>query len=110
MDPLLNRYPTPLIQVLPSARNLNILLTRGLRKRGNHAVTEWLIKWKRQAPKDATWELAELIEIQFPQFDPWGQGSSQGGGDVTSMNQAQTQVEYNLAEDSIESGPQVREL
>lgn len=54
------------------------LIDRRTIKRHNHAVTEWMIKWKNNGAENATWELAEKIEQQFPNFDPWGQGSNQG--------------------------------
>lgn len=48
-------------------------------KRHNAAETQWLIKWKYTPTEDATWEDAKRIETLYPLFDPWGQGSAQGG-------------------------------
>lgn len=47
-------------------------------KKGNHAVVQWLIHWSGSNPEDATWVDVVSIEQQFPSFDPWGKGSSQG--------------------------------
>ena len=55
-------------------------------KRGHHAVTQWLVHWSNTGPEEVTWEDAAWVEEQFPQFDPWGQGSAQGGGIDTSIN------------------------
>ena len=48
-------------------------------KQHNNAVVQWLIHWSNAGPECATWENAQDIEEQFPTFDPWGQGSTQGG-------------------------------
>lgn len=56
------------------------IIDKRIVKRHNQAVVQWLIKWKNRLAEDATWEFAEKIEEQFPNFDPWGQGSSQAVG------------------------------
>ena len=56
-------------------------------KRSNCAVVQWLIHWSNSAPEDATWEDATDMEARFPQFDPWGQGSSDEGGIDTSISE-----------------------
>lgn len=45
-------------------------------KRHNMAETMWLIKWKDTTIEDATWEIAKKVVQTYPNFDPWGQGSS----------------------------------
>nr|GEY10888.1 hypothetical protein [Tanacetum cinerariifolium] len=45
-------------------------------KRHNAAYVEWLIQWKDEPKEEATWESAASITTLFPDFDPWGQGSS----------------------------------
>lgn len=46
-----------------------------------------MVKWKYWPIEDATWEVASKIQVQFPAFDPWGQGSTKGGG--IDMNQVE---------------------
>lgn len=37
-------------------------------KKGNDAVTKWLIQWLRALPEEATWEEATDIQKRFPDF------------------------------------------
>lgn len=59
--------------LLPSAlptswlRPLAILDRRTV-KRGNRAVTQWLIHWNNSALEDATWEFTEELQLRFPNF------------------------------------------
>ncbi|KAE8690574.1 hypothetical protein F3Y22_tig00110894pilonHSYRG00006 [Hibiscus syriacus] len=39
--------------------------------------------WMNMTPANATWEDAKVLKTQFPDFDHWGQGSTDGGGIVT---------------------------
>lgn len=48
-------------------------------------MVEWLIKWKNALAKEATWKNAQKIEANFPDFDPWGQGSFGEGSTDTSQ-------------------------
>lgn len=56
-----------------------VLEVRSIKKH-NAAEIQWLVKWKQQPVEDATWEIAANIMQKYPTFDPWGQGSSYGGG------------------------------
>ncbi|CAN6678621.1 unnamed protein product [Malus baccata var. baccata] len=50
------------------AWTLETILQRGMFKRGNSAVTRWLIKWVGLPDHDATWEDADSIIERFPDF------------------------------------------
>ncbi|XP_019176182.1 PREDICTED: uncharacterized protein LOC109171585 [Ipomoea nil] len=54
-------------------------------KQNNRAVTELLVQWANLPPDKATWEEYHHLKSQFPSFDPWGQGSSEGGGGVMTL-------------------------
>ncbi|XP_068304395.1 uncharacterized protein [Pyrus communis] len=45
------------------------VLQRGMFKRGNSAVTRWLIKWMGLLNHDATWEDVDSILDRFPDFN-----------------------------------------
>lgn len=49
-------------------------------KKNNVAVVQWLIQWLHLPHEEATWETASKIMQNFPNVDPWGQGSFNGGG------------------------------
>ncbi|WOG95777.1 hypothetical protein DCAR_0415105 [Daucus carota subsp. sativus] len=66
---------------------LAVLEKRSIKRR-NAAVVQWLIQWNGKQPEEATWEDASSIMQQFPQFDPWGQGSFQDGSIDTISCQA----------------------
>ncbi|KAE8694183.1 hypothetical protein F3Y22_tig00110788pilonHSYRG00591 [Hibiscus syriacus] len=59
------------------------VLNRRVVRRRNQAVNQFLIQWMNMTPAYATWEDAKVLRTQFPDFDPWGQGSIDGGGIVT---------------------------
>ncbi|XP_039052581.1 uncharacterized protein LOC120194313 [Hibiscus syriacus] len=50
--------------------------------RQNQRVRQFLMQWTNMGTDDATWEDYTVLKNQFPDFDPWGQGSSGGGGIV----------------------------
>lgn len=50
-------------------------LDRHITKRGHQAFTEVLVKWANSFPEDASWEILSVLQQQYPNFDPWGQGS-----------------------------------
>lgn len=37
-------------------------------KRGNQAVTEALVTWRKSFPEDATWETLSTFQTQIPDF------------------------------------------
>ncbi|GJV00143.1 retrotransposon-related protein [Tanacetum coccineum] len=45
-------------------------------KKNNAAHVEWLVQCKDETEEEATWESAASIDTLYPNFDPWGQGSS----------------------------------
>lgn len=45
------------------------ILERRMVKKGNRAVTQWLIKWKNQEVTKTTWKEAASIREKFPSFD-----------------------------------------
>ncbi|XP_019163484.1 PREDICTED: uncharacterized protein LOC109159828 [Ipomoea nil] len=61
------------------------VLGKRLVERNNQAVTQLLVQWANLPDSAATWEDYYHLKSQFPSFDPWGQGSSSGGGDVTTL-------------------------
>lgn len=82
--------PTPL-ETPPPAEDANLaskmpyqLLDKRMVKKNNRAHVQWLIQWTNSAPEDATWESADRIAELYPTFDPWGQGSFNGGEPDTS--------------------------
>ena len=58
------------------------ILDKRITKRNNQAVTQLLVQWSNLAPESATWEDYSFLVSQFPDFDPWGQGSIEGRGNV----------------------------
>ncbi|KAL2505088.1 Chromo/chromo shadow domain [Abeliophyllum distichum] len=49
-------------------------------KKENSAGTHWLIKWKGQPAKEATWEDSARVMKEYQDFQPWGQVLFKGGG------------------------------
>jgi hypothetical protein len=47
-----------------------------------------LIQWSDLPANLATWEDPEKLQEKFPSTPPWGQGGSQGGGNVTTDRRA----------------------
>ncbi|GJV27346.1 retrotransposable element Tf2 [Tanacetum coccineum] len=45
-------------------------------KKNNAAHVEWLVQCKDETEEATTWESAASIDTLYPNFDPWGQGSS----------------------------------
>ncbi|KAL2232627.1 UNVERIFIED_CONTAM: Transposon Ty3-G Gag-Pol polyprotein [Sesamum indicum] len=58
------------------------ILARRLIHRNNAGVPQVLIQWAHSSPDQATWEDYHEIAARFPGFDPWGQGSQKGKGNV----------------------------
>lgn len=46
------------------------ILDRKMVKKGNAATVQWLVQWSNSIPEDATWELATVIQEQYPDFHP----------------------------------------
>ncbi|XP_019163579.1 PREDICTED: uncharacterized protein LOC109159923 [Ipomoea nil] len=59
-------------------------LGKRLIKKNNQAEVEILVQWANLPKEAATWENYHHITKQFPEFDPWGQGSLEGEGNVTN--------------------------
>ncbi|GMI70044.1 hypothetical protein HRI_000673700 [Hibiscus trionum] len=51
-------------------------------KRHNKAVTQLLVQWSNLGAESATCEDYTVLKSQFPDFDPWGQGSTAAAGIV----------------------------
>ncbi|WVZ71682.1 LOW QUALITY PROTEIN: hypothetical protein U9M48_020237 [Paspalum notatum var. saurae] len=66
--------------VLPEA-----ILDRRPVKKGNQAITQVLIKWTNLPATLATWKDYNVVTARFPSAVAWGQATSQGGGDVSTM-------------------------
>ena len=47
-----------------------------------------LIQWSELPTNLATWEDPEKLQEKFSSSPPWGQGGSQGGGNVTTNRRA----------------------
>lgn len=59
------------------------VLQRRLVKKGNHAITQVLVKWCNLPADYATWEDWNVVTKKFPRVVAWGQANSSGTGDVT---------------------------
>ena len=60
-----------------------VLASRSKLLAGNQ-ITEWLVHWKDKPLEEATWERAEDIKLQFPQFCLEDKAIVSGGGIVTN--------------------------
>ena len=78
------------------------ILDKRILKRNNQAVTQLLVQWSNLAPEDATWEDYSFLVSQFPNFDPWGQGSFQRECNV--MNSMVSKLELELMESQMKEG------
>ncbi|XP_019160031.1 PREDICTED: uncharacterized protein LOC109156634 [Ipomoea nil] len=61
-------------------------LGKGMVKRNNAAEVEILVQWANLSEEAATWENYHHVIKQFPNFNPWGQGSNEGEGNVMILN------------------------
>ncbi|XP_039011091.1 uncharacterized protein LOC120140134 [Hibiscus syriacus] len=59
------------------------IMGRRIINRQNKPVTQWLVRWKNLDETSDTWEDYTVLRGQFPEFDPWGQGSFPAAGIVT---------------------------
>ncbi|GMI71757.1 hypothetical protein HRI_000845000 [Hibiscus trionum] len=71
-------------------------LDKRIVKRNNTAVTQILVQWANLVPENATWEDFSVLQSQFPEFDPWGQGSIGAGGIVTMEGKTEKSIELGL--------------
>jgi hypothetical protein len=55
------------------------LLYRCMILRNNEPIVKWLIQWANLPDTTVTWEDVDSIRKIFPEFNPWGQGSQEGG-------------------------------
>ncbi|KAL4312283.1 hypothetical protein GQ457_01G050680 [Hibiscus cannabinus] len=46
------------------------ILDRRIGKKGNKSVTEVLVEWSNSFPEDATWEVLQKLQMDYPQFNP----------------------------------------
>lgn len=83
---------TPVFAELPPLPTLDTsetvpeaVLDRRLVKKGNTAIPQALIKWSNIPAEAATWEDWEVLKLRFPTILTWGQVSSPGGADVTTL-------------------------
>ena len=65
------------------------MLDKRIVKRNNQAVTQLLVVWSNLGIENATWEDYTVLHSQFPSFDPWGQGSTETGGNVMILHNDQ---------------------
>lgn len=56
------------------------MLERRMVKKGNRAVTQWLIKWKGEDIAEATWEDAQFIREKFSKMNLAGRVVLKGEG------------------------------
>lgn len=61
------------------------VLDRRLVKRNNRPHTQVLVQWANSIPEDAMWESWFNLHQCFPHFQPWGQGSSEEGGNDKTL-------------------------
>lgn len=62
------------------AKELIVILDRRFTKKRGRATKELLLQWSNCFPEDASWEIFYELLQKFPNFNPWGQGFSQGKG------------------------------
>lgn len=55
-----------------------VVLSRRLVKKENRLVPQMLEQWFNTILEDATWEDSASIHVQFPDFNPRGQGFQKG--------------------------------
>jgi hypothetical protein len=82
---------TPVFTDLPKLPALDCMdtapeaiLDRRMKKKGNHAIAQVLIKWRNLPEETATWEDWDVLKTSFPAILAWGHASSSPGGDVTN--------------------------
>lgn len=61
-----------------------VVLGKIIIPKDNKVVVEILVQWANLPQEAATWEEYHVTK-QFPSFDPWGQGSTPGEGNVVSL-------------------------
>lgn len=81
---------TPVYKDVPSIVDLSMtklepetVLQRRLVKKGNHAITQVLVKWRNLPDDSATWEDWNVVTKKFPDIAAWGQAGLSGAGNVT---------------------------
>lgn len=47
-----------------------VIVDRRLVKKKNKPVVQWLVQWSNHPEEEATWEEADFIVLQFPEFKP----------------------------------------
>ncbi|CAM0951142.1 unnamed protein product [Alopecurus aequalis] len=63
---------------------------------GRHEQVQ--VQWPPDCELDITWEDKIELKHKFPEAEAWGQASSQGGGDVSDLNNKEkTEQELGLA-------------
>lgn len=60
------------------------LLETRWRKFNGELRQQGRVRWSDPLMTETTWEDMDWLRHRFPNTEPWGQGSSQGGGDVSS--------------------------
>ena len=82
------------------------VLDKRIVKRNNQAVTQLLVVWSNLGIENATWEDYTVLHSQFPSFDPWGQGSTKGWGNVMILHNDQDNqsIKKLKAEASVPAG------
>lgn len=98
LDDTLPQPPRSVIERIPQS----VLEIRSIKK-NNAPVVQWLVQWQQIPVEEATWENAAELLDKFPNFDPWGQGSFNGG----SIDTLHLEVNTVRAVAELEEGPTV---
>ncbi|KAK9672899.1 hypothetical protein RND81_12G133200 [Saponaria officinalis] len=75
-SPTTSPLPTPSVAI----RRPELIMARKTVKRGRISATKVLVKWTDSEIEDATWEFLYDLQANYPDFNPWGQGSVQEEG------------------------------
>jgi hypothetical protein len=95
LKPFLPCY-SPVFTELPTVVDLSQdgvepeqVLDRRMVRKGNHAITQVLVKWTGLPVETASWEDYSVVKERFPSANTWGQASSEAGGDFRTAGGAQ---------------------
>ncbi|XP_039045952.1 uncharacterized protein LOC120185946 [Hibiscus syriacus] len=81
-----------------------IVLNKRIVKRQNKVITQLLIQWSNLGEENATWEDYAVLKSQFSDFDPWGQGSGEGEGNVMCVEKKEEMLGISIEKLGINRG------
>lgn len=81
--PGISASPTLPVYDAPPVVPVELVDTRW-RKVNGELRQQGRVRWSDPLMTESTWEDLDWLRHRFPNTEPWGQGSSQGGGDVSA--------------------------